>query len=94
MLWDENDSSSYGGGSYAGRMRRRVFGKRGGTYYMTGSHMVLAKSSDMDAWEYIANGSAKYFISNLYSGGLPAFSSEMQPSPSWRSAATTTHCGE
>ena len=45
-----------------------------GTYYMTGSHMVLAKSSDMDAWEYIANGSAKNFISNLYSGDLPAFS--------------------
>ena len=45
-----------------------------GTYYMTGSHMVLAKSSDMNAWEYIANGSAKNFISNLYSGDLPAFS--------------------
>ncbi|MCR5293848.1 MAG: glycoside hydrolase family 43 protein [Lachnospiraceae bacterium] len=45
-----------------------------GTYYMTGSHIVLAESKDMDQWEYISNGSAAKYISNLYSGDLPAFS--------------------
>lgn len=45
-----------------------------GTYYMTGSHMVLASSDNMNEWEYIANGSASSYISNIYSGDLPAFS--------------------
>ncbi len=44
-----------------------------GVYYMTGSHMILAKSGDLQKWEYISNGSAKNYISNLYSGDLPAF---------------------
>ncbi len=44
-----------------------------GSYYMTGSHMILAKSDDLDKWEYISNGSAKKYISNLYSGSLDAF---------------------
>ena len=45
-----------------------------GTYYMTGSHIVLAQSTDLSTWDYIANGSAKKYISNLYSGSMPAFS--------------------
>lgn len=45
-----------------------------GTYYMTGSHMVLAKSTDLMSWDYISNGNAKNYISNLYSGDLEAFS--------------------
>ncbi len=45
-----------------------------GTYYMTGSHMVLAKSADLLSWDYISNGSAKNYIENLYSGNMDAFS--------------------
>ncbi|MBP5266175.1 MAG: family 43 glycosylhydrolase, partial [Lachnospiraceae bacterium] len=45
-----------------------------GTYYMTGSHIVLAKSDDLQQWDYISNGNAKNYISNLYSGDLEAFS--------------------
>ncbi|MCR5641106.1 MAG: glycoside hydrolase family 43 protein [Lachnospiraceae bacterium] len=45
-----------------------------GSYYMTGSHQVLAKSEDLMSWDYLANGSAKNYISNLYSGDLEAFS--------------------
>ncbi|MBE5907307.1 MAG: glycoside hydrolase family 43 protein [Lachnospiraceae bacterium] len=45
-----------------------------GTYYMTGSHIVLAKSEDLQQWDYISNGNAKNYISNLYSGDLEAFS--------------------
>ena len=44
-----------------------------GTYYMTGSHIVMAKSTDLDQWEYTANGNPKTYISNLYSGDMPAF---------------------
>ncbi|MCR4798191.1 MAG: glycoside hydrolase family 43 protein [Lachnospiraceae bacterium] len=45
-----------------------------GNYYMTGSHMVLAESTDLNHWDYISNGNAKKYISNLYEGSLPAFS--------------------
>lgn len=44
------------------------------TYYMTGSHMVLAKSENLNDWDYVANGSPTKYISNLYDGSLPAFS--------------------
>ena len=40
-----------------------------GTYYMVGSHQVIARSEDLMAWEYNGN---KMF-SNIYSGNLPAF---------------------
>ena len=42
-----------------------------GVYYMTGSHQVLAKSSDLKNWSYIGNGNNVF--SNLFSGKLPAF---------------------
>ncbi|MBQ7506833.1 MAG: glycoside hydrolase family 43 protein [Lachnospiraceae bacterium] len=45
-----------------------------GKYYMTGSHMILAESEDLISWDYISNGNSKNYISNLYSGNLPAFS--------------------
>lgn len=44
------------------------------TYYMTGSHIVLTKSNDLNQWEYISNGNAGKYISNLYDGDLKAFS--------------------
>ncbi len=40
-----------------------------GTYYMVGSHQVIARSEDLMGWEYNGN---KMF-SNIYSGNLPAF---------------------
>ncbi len=42
-----------------------------GTYYMTGSHQVLAKSDDLKNWSYIGNGNNVF--DNLFSGSLPAF---------------------
>ncbi|WP_051197684.1 glycoside hydrolase family 43 protein [Butyrivibrio sp. MB2005] len=42
-----------------------------GTYYMTGSHQVLAKSDDLKDWSYIGNGNNVF--DNLFSGSLPAF---------------------
>lgn len=42
-----------------------------GTYYMTGSHQVLAKSDDLKNWSYIGNGNNVF--SNLFSGDLDAF---------------------
>ncbi len=42
-----------------------------GTYYMTGSHQVLAKSDDLKDWSYIGNGNNVF--DNLFSGNLPAF---------------------
>ncbi|WP_051656686.1 glycoside hydrolase family 43 protein [Butyrivibrio sp. AE3004] len=43
-----------------------------GTYYMTGSHQILAKSDDLKNWSYIGNGNNVF--DNLFSGNLPAFS--------------------
>ena len=42
-----------------------------GTYYMTGSHQVLAKSENLKDWSYIGNGNNVF--DNLFSGSLPAF---------------------
>ncbi|WP_408071489.1 glycoside hydrolase family 43 protein [Butyrivibrio sp. JL13D10] len=42
-----------------------------GTYYMTGSHQILAKSDDLKNWSYIGNGNNVF--SNLFSGDLDAF---------------------
>jgi arabinan endo-1,5-alpha-L-arabinosidase len=42
-----------------------------GTYYMTGSHQILAKSDDLKAWSYIGNGNNVF--DNLFSGDLDAF---------------------
>ncbi|MBE5843706.1 MAG: arabinan endo-1,5-alpha-L-arabinosidase [Butyrivibrio sp.] len=42
-----------------------------GTYYMTGSHQILAKSDDLTNWSYIGNGNNVF--SNLFSGDLDAF---------------------
>ena len=42
-----------------------------GTYYMTGSHQILAKSEDLKDWSYIGNGNNVF--SNLFSGDLDAF---------------------
>ncbi len=42
------------------------------SYYMTGSHQVIAKSTDLDRWDYVANGN--HMFSNIFSGDLPAFS--------------------
>ncbi len=42
-----------------------------GTYYMTGSHQVLAKSDDLKNWSYIGNGNNVF--DNLFSGDLDAF---------------------
>ncbi|SDB42136.1 glycoside hydrolase family 43 protein [Butyrivibrio sp. INlla16] len=42
-----------------------------GTYYMTGSHQVLAKSDDLKSWSYIGNGNNVF--DNLFSGDLDAF---------------------
>ncbi len=42
-----------------------------GSYYMTGSHQVLAKSDDLTNWSYIGNGNNVF--SNLFSGNLDAF---------------------
>ncbi|WP_049945425.1 glycoside hydrolase family 43 protein [Butyrivibrio sp. AC2005] len=41
------------------------------TYYMTGSHQVLAKSDDLKNWSYIGNGNNVF--DNLFSGNLDAF---------------------
>ena len=43
-----------------------------GAYYMTGSHMVLAKSEDLVSWDVLHNGSNLF--TNIFSGSLPAFS--------------------
>ncbi len=43
-----------------------------GTYYMTGSHQILAKSDNLKDWSYIGNGNNVF--DNLFSGSLPAFS--------------------
>jgi arabinan endo-1,5-alpha-L-arabinosidase len=43
-----------------------------GLYYMTGSHQVLASSSDLYNWDYIANGSNMF--SNIFKGDMDAFS--------------------
>lgn len=43
-----------------------------GTYYMTGSHQVIAKSGDLTSWEYVVNGNKMF--DNIFSGDLPAFS--------------------
>jgi len=42
-----------------------------GQYYMCGSHMVMAKSTDLSNWEYTANGNRMF--DNIYDGDLPAF---------------------
>ena len=42
-----------------------------GTYYMTGSHQVLAKSDDLKSWSYIGNGNNVF--DNIFSGDLDAF---------------------
>lgn len=42
-----------------------------GTYYMTGSHQVIAKSDDLTSWEYVVNGNKMF--DNIFSGDLPAF---------------------
>lgn len=43
-----------------------------GSYYMTGSHQVLAKSDDLLNWDYIANGNNMF--SNIFKGDMEAFS--------------------
>ena len=42
-----------------------------GTYYMTGSHQVIAKSDDLSSWEYVRNGNKMF--DNIFSGDLDAF---------------------
>lgn len=43
-----------------------------GFYYMVGSHMVGAKSTDLQTWECFANGNNLF--SDLFDGDMPAFS--------------------
>lgn len=40
-------------------------------YYMTGSHQVIAKSSDFTSWDYVANGNRMF--DNIFNGSMPAF---------------------
>lgn len=41
------------------------------TYYMTGSHQVIASSQDLNKWTYVANGNRMF--DNIFDGDLPAF---------------------
>ena len=45
-----------------------------GTYYMTGSHQVLALSNDLFNWDYINKEGGTNMFSNIYNGDMPAFS--------------------
>ena len=42
-----------------------------GTYYMTGSHQIIAKSTDLKSWEYVRKGNKMF--ENIFSGDLDAF---------------------
>lgn len=42
-----------------------------GLYYMTGSHQILASSSNLQNWNYIANGSNMF--ANIFKGDMEAF---------------------